>query len=316
VCLLSAAMTRAANFEPLFQAIQASGKCFVMLPGGKDFEPVAEGKAYPYGSRIKTDRKATLVIQFSENNTCRIAGGSILAVAEESKGSKLKIIKLDSGKVELKITEEVLQNQGLNVETCCGVGGAIGGDFSVELRSEQDLATTVYAVKKGKIKVYGPHYDVPTLDDDDVLFVSCAMDRSFTRVRNAQGTYTITYRDAEGKAKEFEMKKDEVVKIWRKPTPKSDKVTIMILYSTPTGDVKDAQTITETAPQQPPTATSSTVQPVTSASVPEAVPSTGPTWIPKVDTDVAVSSASTSTSVPPDQRGNRPPTPTGVGRRW
>jgi hypothetical protein len=112
--------------------------------------------------------------------------------------------------------------------------------FSVESRREQDLAATIFMVDKGSLKAFGPNFTVPVLDGDDVLFVSCAYDQSFTRIRNVRGQFTVELVDSEGNPKNVEMEKDEVVKIWRKDTRDGNQTMLTILVSAPDGVTKDS----------------------------------------------------------------------------
>jgi hypothetical protein len=305
----------AAPFEPLFRIIQLTGGCTVMLPGTSEPAPAIEGKAYPFGTRIRTDRKGLALVQFSTGNECRILANASVAIADDVKDARVKVIRLDAGKIEVEVQDDALQDGGLMVETCCASCSLMGCNLSVEVRNEQDLATTAFAVKSGKVKVFGTHYEVPVLDMDDVLFVSCATDRSFIRIRNIQGAFSLSYRDSEGNSKLNEMQKDEIVKIWRKPTAKGDKASIIILYALPDGSTKDTQTYTE--PITEPVA--KTTPPVTAPTTPgEAAPPAGealPSIKPVLTVDVPTLTP-TSSTVPPDQRGKRPPTPTEVGLRF
>jgi len=80
----------AAAFEQAFKLTKINGECNVMTPDSKVFAPAAEGKAYPYGSKISTGRKSSVIVEFSTGNSCRVLASSVLIVTEDAKDAKAK----------------------------------------------------------------------------------------------------------------------------------------------------------------------------------------------------------------------------------
>ena len=245
VVVMCCTLAQAKPFQPLFRILRINGDCSVMKPAGTAFEPAQDGSAYPYGTQIRTGRKSSLIVEFSEGNQCTVLANTLLTVAEDAREKSLKIIKLTDGKVEVLLEETFHKSNGLNIETCCATCAAIGCTFSVEARREENLATVVFIVTDGEIKSFGPHFDVPSLDKGDVLFISCAIDMGFTRLRNIKGEYSIEYLDSDRKGRSADMKKDEVLKIWRKADPDKKQTIVMLLIAGPDGETKIAETFTE-----------------------------------------------------------------------
>ena len=88
--LAMAAVAPAAPFEPLFQVKEISGTCQVKVPDSQDFKDAEDGKAYPYGTSVRTERKSSAVIVFSEGNQCRLMSGVTVTISQDAADAKLK----------------------------------------------------------------------------------------------------------------------------------------------------------------------------------------------------------------------------------
>jgi hypothetical protein len=251
VCVVSllATVLCAAPFEPLFVVKRFSGACEVRPPDAKSFAPAVPGKAYPYGTAVRTGKRAQLSIEFSPGgNECRLGPDTTVVVAEDAAAKQRKVLKLDVGKIEIEIEGAAQNGNMVAVETCCGVVESEGTKFTAESRREQDLAASIFAVDKGTLKAFGPHFTVPVMDGDDVLFVACAYDQSFTRIRNVRGQCSLEFTDSEGNPKTEEMVKDSVVKIWRKDSRDGSQTMITVLVAAPDGVTKETIQRTEAKP--------------------------------------------------------------------
>src|ERR1039458_6030872 len=96
MCLFSS-VSHAAPFEMLFKIDKITGDCAVQTPGSADFVNAANGNAYAYGTKIRTGRKSSAVIIFSDGNLCRVLANAMLTVTKDVKNEKLKSIALDAG---------------------------------------------------------------------------------------------------------------------------------------------------------------------------------------------------------------------------
>jgi len=246
--IISGIVLLSAPFEPLFQIISVEGECQVQPPGTQNFQPAEPGKAYAYGTAIKTGRKSTALIRFSEGNECRVLANANLVITEDVKDPKLKIIKLKEGDVDVSLDEKFHESNGLNVETATAICGAIGCKFTVKSSSEGELKAVIIICKEGKIKVYGNDFNVPLMENDDGISVVGSADLTFIKLRNILGEYNLHVRDASGNEKIIELKKDWEIKIWRKLSQDNKTIVITILITGPDGSLIEA--ITRTAEKE------------------------------------------------------------------
>ena len=56
VLALSTAAAYAISLQPMFELTAANGECMVKRPTSADFEEGEQGKAFPYGSLVKTGK--------------------------------------------------------------------------------------------------------------------------------------------------------------------------------------------------------------------------------------------------------------------
>ena len=219
ICLFSA-VSMAAPFEELFRIEKITGTCTVQTPGSSAFVEAVDGNAYPYGTKVRTGRKSSAQITFSEGNTCRVLANAVLAINKDTKNEKLKSVVLDTGKVEVKLEPEFhkTNNDSLDIITPTAICGAIGCTFSVDSRKEkvdkEELLVTVVMCDDGQILVSGQDFKAP-MDTEDGLLIATPTDKSFIRLKNIKGVYNVEVHDAEGNPNLLELKVGSVVKIWR-----------------------------------------------------------------------------------------------------
>lgn len=253
VCAL-ASVASAAPFEKLFLITKIEGTCSVKPAGATEFTPAAEGKAYAYGTAIKTERKSSAVIKFSEGNECRILAKATLELSEDTTDQKLKIIKLDEGKLEISLEENIheVTGDGLNVETATAICGAIGCDYDIEARKEQDINVAVFVVKKGAVWLKGMNFNIARLETGAGVSVSGDDGNTFTRVRTLKGAFEIQYKDSEGNPKVVTTEQNSIIKIWRRKSEVADVVIITILFIGPDGTSQPADVFTEQSDEKRP----------------------------------------------------------------
>lgn len=291
-CLLSS-ISYAAPFEELFKIEKITGECMVQTPDNAEFVNAVDGNAYAYGTKIKTGRKSSAVIVFSEGNTCRVLANAVLAITRDTKDEKLKSINLDTGKVEVSLDPEFhkTHNDSLNVVTPTAICGAIGCKFSMDSRIEEDLYVVIVICDDGQIKVFGKGFDAP-MDTEDGMTMSSARDGSFMRLKNIKGSIVVQVRDSEGNPKNVEMKVGSVVKIWRSKSATGKVWIVTILITSPDGTLEEAITYNEAmgegeegTSETPPGSTTTTTQPDTGDII---------------TTTTTTTSTTTTTTIPPN----------------
>ena len=224
----------AAPFEAAFKLTKINGECSVMTPDSKKFITADEGKAYPYGSKIKTGtRKSSVVIEFSSGNICRVLANTVLAVTEDAKDRKLKTLKLDEGEVGVELEEKFHENNSLDVETAAGICGAIGCKFRVKSSRESELKVIVIFCEDGKIRVHGPDFEIPLIEKEMGLSISKADDKDFTRLKNIKGIYVVNLlaKDAQGNPVKLELKTGYSIKIYREISPTGNMLVYLLVLS-------------------------------------------------------------------------------------
>jgi len=247
MCLISA-LSHAAPFEEVFKLSKIVGECTVQAPGAAQFVNAVDDQAYPWGTKIKTGRKSSVLVTFSEGNTCRVLANAVLTITKDVKDEKLKNIVLDAGKVEVKLEPEFhkTNNDSLNVVTPTAICGAIGCIFSVDVRNEKvekiEFIVSVIMCDDGQILVNGHDFKIP-MDKEDGMVVATPTDRSFIRIKNIKGNFSAEIRDSEGQPKTVELKIGAVIKIWRAKSSTGNMWIVTILIEQPDGTLGEAGAI-------------------------------------------------------------------------
>ncbi len=235
----------AAPFEPLFQLQGLDGKVMVQAPGSGNMVKAEENRAYPYGTRVQTDKRGSVVILLSEGNTVTLAASTTVKLDENATDKTRKILVVDSGSVDIKLDTEFHQSNGFDVITPVAVCKAIGCEFNVATRSEPEIDVTSFAMTEGTVAASGPDFKVPAMDADDELTVTTAKDGSFSRLEIEKGEVDIEIRNTDGTPKVKTMSEGGLLKMWRRTSEAGGKRIVTILVTTPDGTLEEAITYTE-----------------------------------------------------------------------
>jgi len=234
-----------ADFEPLFQIVQITGECSVQRPDDSGFVPAEESKAYPYGTRVKTGKRSSLVIVLSEGNMCRVLANADLEMDEGVTNRKLKIIRLQEGEVEVELLEDFHTNgNALNVETATAICGAIGCHFRVASKVEEELRIIIVRVIEGMIRMHGENFATTTLDQNDWMSLLSPPDRSFLRIKNMKGEYPLEINDEDLQKKVIPTVEGAVLKIWQRHVPGTLQRVVTAVLTGPDGQLIETVTVT------------------------------------------------------------------------
>ena len=235
--------TMAARFEILFRIVRVTGVCTVEIPGGPSATPAVEGRAYPYGTKVRTGEKSSAEIVISDGNWFVAGENAIFSVAEDPRHRKTKVIQLSLGKINVTLEEKFRENEdALNVATPVAVCSVLGWQFNIESLAEDDVNAVIFSTEEGALHIFGSQFDVPEIKDGNRLSVTAARDQSFTRLTDVKGLYAINVRDSEGNPKIIEMKPGSSVKIWRGRSETRDIMIVTIIQMTPEG-LREGDTI-------------------------------------------------------------------------
>ena len=237
----------AAPFEPLFQVVGISGSCKVSVPGSSGYVDTQVGKAYPYGTTVVTAPESSVTLAFSSGNTCELLSDTTATLTEDSTDPNRKAVNILKGKILAKLDKEYTQANTLDVVTrCASVQFLVGGEASIDAKSEADLKVAIVTCQSAQLGIVGPSYTIPLLEKEDSVTVACSDDRGFIRIRDLVGDYDLQVQDEQGGIRIIQMIKDSVVKILRKPSDAAESIMIVtILEIAPDGEFMSAQTVTE-----------------------------------------------------------------------
>lgn len=236
--------SQAGKFDPLFKIEAINGTCNVGAAGSETLEAAVEGKAYPYGTRVKTDRNSSCIIKFSTGNECMVMANADLILTEGTQDKKIKNIKLNQGKIDVTLEHDYNKNNELNVETTAAICGAISCKFTVDARTEDDLNLTIIGCAEGKIKLTGRNFGIMELDADDWITVASSLERDFIRIKNVKGLFQVIIKNDQGQEETIDLKPAGTLKIWTRRTEEGNiVVTIMVLK--PDGNAEKTYTYSD-----------------------------------------------------------------------
>ncbi len=233
------------NLDPVFLITGVNGDCQISLPGQTEFVAVEESKAYPYGSRILTASRSSLIINISAGNVVRVLANADVIMDENTSNPKVKNVRLNESEVEVELNRHFHEGgNALNVETATAICGAVGTHFRVASRLEQDLRIIIFRVISGIISVYGDNFEVIKMKADNWLSLLSPADRSFLRLKNEKGEFGINVKTEDGPDRTLSTKEGHVLQIWQRVIPETGERVITLVLTSPDGEMLENITIT------------------------------------------------------------------------
>lgn len=226
-------LTGAAPFDAQFKLLKVENECQVKMAGDSAFKPAQIGATYPYGTTLKTGRKSSAVISFSDGNECRILARTVLTVNEDTKDRKLKTLKLAQGKAEVSLQPDFHKNNALQVETPTAICGAVECHFTVQVLTELGQIKSFFESIKGIIRLDHELFNVPVIGTGAMLMVSATPDMSEITIRIMAGELTVNVKNGDV-TREFKLPKESLIKIRRVPIDK-DTEAVVVTIITPDG---------------------------------------------------------------------------------
>jgi hypothetical protein len=138
-----------------FTVADAKNECFYYEQAER--KAVTVGQQYPFGTTVETGRNSSLDLTLSEGNTFRLLARTKIAITQDTRDPRLKILRLETGSVDLQL-DNMPKGEKLQVETPTAVCGAVGTRFAVTFESsdDKDLAGTrqsSFACDRGEVFV-------------------------------------------------------------------------------------------------------------------------------------------------------------------
>ena len=189
---------QAQSFDPLFRIAGIRGSCLVKTPEANSFEAASKGKAYPFGTLVRTGKDSEAQILFSPDDLLRMSSASELMVSEPAGAAfaSSRVVCLTEGRVDV-VVRDGLPEKALVVESAIASCDSFAGRSSVEVlkngkpgRDRLDLALVARA-DAGSLRVRGPQFSVPKLKTGSAVRIESASDRSVTRIANEAGAYPV-----------------------------------------------------------------------------------------------------------------------------
>lgn len=126
-------------FDPEFTVTKIKGAVDIRLPNSPRFVDAEVDGVYAYGSSLRTKRRASAEILFSQGNTCSIEENTIIDISEDSLNKMIKLLNLRTGKLDITFNEMVDQQQ-VHIETAVAVCGITGTKLSVKAERTPNLS--------------------------------------------------------------------------------------------------------------------------------------------------------------------------------
>jgi hypothetical protein len=237
----------AQSFDDLFRVTGCRGNCLVKKPGSAAFEPVFNGKAYPFGTTVRTGDDSELFVVLSTEDTVRLLPNSELSVWEPagSAGNSNRVVRFQAGKIELA-TREGLAQQSLVVETELASCDSFTGRSAMEVQkktakkpvaTQLDLSQKI-ATENGALRVRGPQFTIPKLKSGSSVRLDASRDRAITRITNESNDYLVNIENGTDTPVSLETTTHSTVRICREHAPVGGKLVVSVLETAPDGKGK------------------------------------------------------------------------------
>ena len=245
VLLALATSLQAQSFDVLFRVAGVKGVCQVKKPGAAAFEPVLNGKAYPFGTSIRTGKDGEAFILLSPDDSLRMSSACELSVSEPegAPAGSNRIVRLAEGKLDVSV-HDGLAEKALLVETSVAACDSFVGRSTVELRKTKkpqkdklDLHLLVHT-DNGAIHVFGPQFSVPKMKSGSAVRIESSVDRSITRIVNESNDYLVEIDNGSETPVSLETTTRSTIRICREQAPVGGKLVVSVLEVAPDGKGK------------------------------------------------------------------------------
>ena len=273
VLLCGAASSRAAIFEPLFVVTKVVGEVRVERPNGTS-DLVRKDYAYPYGSRLVVPAEVSeevakaaaeegakpenpqVWVKFGRDFLFGIGPGSDVRILDETTGDgdevqEIKVIDMQAGSVETRITAAVKKNGGTldekaeknlsavivrtPVADCTRL--AERNTITVEKDPENpDYFNCFFLSQGGWMEIHGPQFDLDHLKR--ATRVRIGGNRDFTSITPESGEFTGTFEKGADNNEKVFFRTRVVAKIFRSHAQVGGRLVVAVMVSYPDGQRK------------------------------------------------------------------------------
>ena len=256
-CLvLAAAMVAgtvsADNFNNLFRIMSPRGDCQIRRPGQEAFEPVIKGKAYQFGSVLRSGKDSEMVIALSEKDAVAMTADTVVFADIDHEDGNRRVVSLRQGEVRARL--DVLNtNASVIIDSPVGRCVSMVGNAKIKVFStpgENTLEVTSGA--SCQVRLIGPQFVIPELKVGNSISISTLTDNSQTRIRDVAGDYRIfvnkglEFNPMPSESEEADvllpvaMSAQSTVKIWREKAPLGGRLIVSVLATGPDGKGRES----------------------------------------------------------------------------
>lgn len=219
VCL-AGTMVNAVPFDPVFRVLRFKGECQVALPGSWAFTAVKPGKAYPFGSTLRTGSVASeATVALCDNNECKLLEGTTAQFTDENQDRENRTVHLLEGKVEVDLDQKNLKfTNRVYVKTA--VGTAIGekSRFTTAFSRQGEINEAIFDCDAGMIGLSGAQFQTTVMKEGSVVKVTGPNDLSWLRVQTVKGDIPYDLKNELGEPVTHPTKAGATVKINQRVT--------------------------------------------------------------------------------------------------
>ena len=250
--LLVAGVLSADNFNNLFRIGAPNGDCQICLPGQTAFVPVLKGKAYPYGSIVKTGENSDVVMLLSESDAIRLLADSSVQADLNKEVQGGRIVSLKQGQILVRLNA-ANTNSTVIIDTPIGKCVSMVGNTKLKLTSTPaETELEIRAETSSQVKFVGPQFVIPSLKNGHGISITTLADNSMTRIRDLLGDYKIfvnkslelnpdvSASEGNGILLPVAMSSQSGVKIWRENAPVGGRLIVSVLATGPDGKGRES----------------------------------------------------------------------------
>lgn len=249
---LAATSLRADTFNNLLRVIAPRGECQIRLPGSEEYAPVLKGRAYPFGSLVRTGKDSDIVIALSDRDAVRLSDNTVVAFDLDHKANDCRVVGLRAGEILTRL-DVVNTNEFVVIDTPAGRGVEMVGNARFKLTSTPlDDTLEVRAEASSSIKIVGPQFAIPGLKSGNGVSITTMKDNSMTRISDLLGDYRVFVNkgnefnpdtsdvDANESLLPVSMSSRSTVKIWREKAPVGGRLIVSVLATGPDGKGRES----------------------------------------------------------------------------
>ncbi len=194
---LVGAVALAVPFDPVFRVVRFKGECQVALPDSTTFAPVKPGKAYPYGTTVRTGgAESEATITFCDNHECRLAPNTTARFADEARDRTNLTVHLLAGKVEVDLDQKNIKYiNRVFVQTPVAIAAGEKVRFTAAVSRNNDIHESVFECGAGMFGVSGSQFQAPAIKEGSIVKVTGPSDLSWLRVQTVKGEVSYDLRD-------------------------------------------------------------------------------------------------------------------------